>query len=164
MPDINKDHSVQQFEGSQPLLNTPFPSVIVPFEESDIESIVSLWAACDITRAWNDPYKDIARKLTVQPELFLVVRDGRLVIATIMGGFDGHRGWINYLAVAESHRGQGLARRLMAEVEQRMQAMGCPKMNLMVRQGNDATIAFYEHLGYSVEKAITFGKRLISDE
>jgi len=149
--------SAPQFDGA------PLALPIAAFQPSDTESVVTLWKACGMTRPWNDPYKDIARKQAVQPELFLIVRDGKDVIATIMGGFDGHRGWVNYLAVAESHRGQGIARTLMSEVEQRMQAEGCPKVNLMVRPGNDAIIAFYEHLGYTVEKSVALGKRLISD-
>lgn len=124
---------------------------------------MALWKACNLTRPWNDPYKDIARKQTVQSELFLVVREGTNAIATIMGGFDGHRGWVNYLAVAQNHRGQGLARALMVELEERLQVAGCPKVNLMVRAGNDAVIAFYEHMGYTVEKSVALGKRLISD-
>jgi ribosomal protein S18 acetylase RimI-like enzyme len=136
---------------------------IYQFQMSDTEAVVALWKACGLTRPWNDPYKDIARKQIVQPELFLVVREGKGVVGTIMAGFDGHRGWVNYLAVAESHRGRGIARTLMREVERRLESSGCPKMNLMVRQGNDEVIKFYERLGYTIEKSVALGKRLIDD-
>ena len=130
---------------------------------ADTSSVVALWEACGLIKPWNDPYRDIARKQLVQPDMFLVVRERESVIATIMAGFDGHRGWINYLAVAEIHRSKGIARELMREVENRLQVEGCPKMNLMVRRGNDETLAFYAHLGYTIEDSVAMGKRLIND-
>ncbi len=136
---------------------------IAQFQESDTEAVVLLWHACGLTRPWNDPYRDIARKQLVQPELFLVVRDGASVVATIMAGFDGHRGWVNYLAVAATHRGQGIARALMQEVEQVLKAAQCPKLNLMVRKDNHAVLAFYAHLGYGVDDVVALGKRLVDD-
>lgn len=136
---------------------------ILQFQEYDTPLVVALWQACGLTRPWNNPYRDIARKLLVQPELFLVVREGDTLAATIMAGFDGHRGWVNYLAVAETHRGRGIGRALMLEVEQRLTAVGCPKLNLMVRKDNHAILAFYAHLGYAVDDAIPLGKRLLRD-
>ena len=136
---------------------------ITHFEQTDTEAVVALWHACGLTRSWNDPYRDIARKQLVQPELFLLVRDGDAIVATIMAGFDGHRGWVNYLAVAATHRGQGIARALMQEVEQVLKAAQCPKLNLMVRKDNHAVLAFYAHLGYGVDDVVALGKRLIDD-
>ena len=136
---------------------------ISQFQETDTESVVALWHACGLTRPWNDPYRDIARKQLVQPELFLVVRDGASVAATIMAGFDGHRGWVNYLAVAETHRGQGIGRALMLEVEQQLELAGCPKLSLMVRKDNAEVLAFYDHLGYRVDDVVALWKRLIHD-
>lgn len=136
---------------------------ITQFQESDTEAVVALWHACGLTRPWNDPYRDVARKLLVQPELFLLVRDGNPVVASIMAGFDGHRGWVNYLAVTATHRGQGLGRALMREVEQRLEAAGCPKLSLMVRKDNHAVLDFYTHLGYGVDDVVAMGKRLIHD-
>jgi len=134
------------------------------YRDSDEAPVVRLWTECELVRSWNDPRKDIRRKLTVQPELFLVgVLDGGLV-ATIMAGFDGHRGWVNYLAVAEGHRRRGLGRMLMQRVEDRLKDMGCPKLNLQVRSSNAAVLAFYERLGYAQDEAVSLGKRLISDE
>lgn len=137
--------------------------LISQFHESDTESIVALWHACGLTRPWNDPHRDIARKQLVQPELFLVLRNEGSLIATIMAGFDGHRGWVNYLAVAEMHRGRGIGRALMLEVERRLEQMGCPKLSLMVRKDNREVLAFYAHLGYGVDDVVALGKRLIHD-
>lgn len=136
---------------------------IRPFQPSDEAAVVDLWQRCELTRPWNDPHRDIQRKLGVQPELFLVGEsDGRL-IASVMAGFDGHRGWVNYLAVCPTQRRRGLGRQLMAAVEQRLEALGCPKLNLQVREGNQAVLAFYERLGYRVEPLLSLGKRLIAD-
>lgn len=133
------------------------------FQASDAEAVVRLWQACGLTRPWNDPYRDIARKLTVQPELFLVGTVSNNVVASIMAGYDGHRGWVNYLAVAPALQRQGCATRLMREAEQRLTAMGCPKINLLVRRGNEPVAAFYRKLGYETDEVISLGKRLIAD-
>ncbi|WP_218003765.1 GNAT family acetyltransferase [Herbiconiux solani] len=143
----------------------------------DEDSVVALWAEVGLTRPWNDPRKDIARKLTVQPELFLVIeaaaeadelveepaKDANRVIATVMAGFDGHRGWVNYLAVDPAHRGAGHARTLMSAVEDELTRRGCPKINLQIREGNEGVMAFYRALGYERDAAVSFGKRLIPD-
>ncbi|MDB5911546.1 MAG: Acetyltransferase-like protein [Ramlibacter sp.] len=138
--------------------------LIRPFRESDEEVVVALWQACGLTRPWNDPRKDIARKLTVQRELFLVGEvDGR-VVACVMAGFEGHRGWINYLAVAPEMRGRGHAAALVKWVEEKLLAAGCPKASLLVRATNTQAMGFYRRLGYAADEAIPMGKRLIPDE
>jgi ribosomal protein S18 acetylase RimI-like enzyme len=137
---------------------------IRPFERADEPSIVRLWEECGLTRPWNDPHKDIARKLAVQPEMFLVgVIDGT-VMASVMAGYEGHRGWVNYLAVAARFRGRGFARALMQHVEELLLRRGCPKVSLLVRTSNPEAIAFYRHLGYIQDEAVSLGKRLIADE
>ena len=133
------------------------------FVPADTEAVVALWEACGLVRAWNDPRRDIARKLTVQPELFLVAVDGDEIVGAGMAGFDGHRGWVNYLAVAPVRRGAGIGRTLMAQFEQRLEALGCPKVNLQVRAGNEDVLAFYRALGYGVDDVVSLGKRLIPD-
>jgi ribosomal protein S18 acetylase RimI-like enzyme len=136
---------------------------IRPFHAPDESAVVALWKECGLTRSWNDPHKDIARKLTVQPELFLVgVVDGT-VVASVMAGYEGHRGWVNYLAVSPAYRGRGFARSLMEYVEQLLITRGCPKLNLQVRNTNREAIAFYRHLGYLEDEAVSLGKRLIED-
>ena len=134
-----------------------------PFLAADQPQVIALWHACGLTRPWNDPAKDIARKLTVQPELFLVIEDAGPIVASAMFGYEGHRGWVNYLAVAPSHRRRGLARQLMAEGEARLTALGCPKLSLQLRTDNPQAAAFYTRLGYGQDAAVSFGKRLIAD-
>jgi len=138
--------------------------LIRPFQPADEAAVVELWQRCDLTRPWNDPHKDIQRKLKVQPELFLVGEiDGQLV-ASAMAGYEGHRGWVNYLAVCPEQRQRGLARQLMAYIEEQLLAMGCPKLSLQVRDSNTAALAFYERLGYKVDASVSLGKRLIADD
>lgn len=138
---------------------------IRPFDPRDTEPVVALWESCGLVRPWNDPRKDIARKLTVQPEMFLVgVDEEDVVLASAMVGYDGHRGWVNYLAVAPSLQGEGLGRALMAEAERMLVERGCPKLNLQIRAGNERVMSFYRALGYAEDGAVSFGKRLIADE
>ncbi len=132
-------------------------------ERSDTEDVVALWRACGLTRPWNDPYRDIERKLTVQPELFLVGEVEGAVVATLMAGYDGHRGWINYLAVDPAHRGAGYGRRLVEEAESLLESVGCPKVNLQVRADNVDAVRFYEAIGYTPDGSVSLGRRLIPD-
>ena len=138
--------------------------MIRSFDPADSDAVVRLWRECGLTRPWNDPYRDIARKREVQPDLFLVLEEQRELIGTAMIGFDGHRGWVYYLAVAESRRAQGYGRALMAEAERRLVELGCPKIMLMVRADNSEVIDLYEHLGYGLESTVVMGKRLILDD
>ena len=134
------------------------------FASPDTPAVIQLWQDCGLYRPWNDPHKDIARKLSVSPELFWVgVDEQGEVMASIMVGYDGHRGWINYLAVHPSQQRQGYARRLMELAEQLLTERGCPKLNLQVRAGNEVVIAFYESLGYADDNTVSMGKRLIAD-
>jgi ribosomal protein S18 acetylase RimI-like enzyme len=137
--------------------------VIRTFVKSDEPAVVALWRAAELTRPWNDPHADIARKLAVQPELFLVGELDGEIIASAMAGYDGHRGSVYYFAVSPDHRGSGHARTLMAEVERRLIALGCPKLNLMVRRDNQIAIGFYARIGYDEQQVVTLGKRLIVD-
>ena len=138
--------------------------LIRPFQPSDEAAVVDLWQRCDLTRPWNDPYKDIQRKLQVQPELFLVGEIDGTLVASAMAGYEGRRGWGNYLAVCPQQRQRGLARQLMAHIETLLLAMGCPKLSLQVRDTNAAALAFYERLGYQVDASVSLGKRLIADD
>ncbi len=134
------------------------------FEDADEDVVVALWQRCALVRPWNDPRKDIARKRKVQRELFLVAELEGAIVASAMGGYEGHRGWVNYLAVDVAHRGLGLGRALMSELETRLRALGCPKVNLQVRDDNAEALAFYGRLGYLRDAAVSLGKRLESDE
>lgn len=137
---------------------------IRPFRPSDEDAIVSLWRRCGLTRPVNDPRKDIARKSNIQAEWFLVGTLDEAIVATVMTGYDGHRGWLYYVGVDPAHRGRGIGRAMLADVEHRMRALGCPKINLQVRTGNDGAMAFYRALGYAVDDVIGMGKRLIDDQ
>jgi ribosomal protein S18 acetylase RimI-like enzyme len=133
------------------------------YQPADEAAVIALWQACDLLRPQNNPRKDIARKLRVNPEWFLVgVLDGRIV-AAVMAGYEGHRGWINYLAVDPAQRRGGLGRTMMGEAEQRLRAAGCPKINLQVRSENTGVIEFYRRIGFAVEGAVSLGKRLAQD-
>lgn len=134
------------------------------FRVTDTEQVVQLWMDCGLTRPWNNPHKDIERKLQVQPELFLVGELQDRIVASVMAGYEGHRGWVNYLAVSPALQTSGLGRQLMNYVEERLLALGCPKVNLQVREGNDEAMAFYRRIGYTEDRAVGFGKRLIPDE
>ena len=133
------------------------------YRESDQGAVAALWRECGLVVPWNDPVKDIHRKLSIQREMFLVgVLHSRLV-ATVMAGYDGHRGWINYLAVAAEYRRRDFGRRLMDEAEAHLRNMGCPKINLQVRSSNIGVVTFYKSIGYSVDDVVSMGKRLEED-
>ena len=133
------------------------------FQSSDEAAVIALWQACGLTRPWNDPHKDIARKLTVQPGLFVVGEEDGQLIGSAMFGYEGHRGWVNYLSVLPTHQRKGHAKALMNWGEEALKARGCPKINLQIRSGNTAVIAFYNGLGYGDDQVIGLGKRLIPD-
>ena len=133
------------------------------YVESDQDAVVDLWRDSGLTVPWNDPVKDIRRKLRVQPDMFLVGLLGPRIAGTVMVGYEGHRGWINYLAVASDCRKSGFGRRLMDEAETRLRALGCPKINLQIRTSNTDVIAFYERVGYSMDDVVSMGKRLEDD-
>lgn len=137
---------------------------IRPFADADEAAVVRLWQACDLTRPWNDPHKDIDRKRGVQRELFLVGTLGEEIVAVAMGGYDGHRGWVYYVAVDPAHRRRGFATALFHAIEARLIAMGCPKLLLMVRDTNLQAAEFYRSIGYAQEPVALFGKRLIADQ
>lgn len=133
------------------------------FDTADQEQVIQLWRACGLLRPWNDPGRDIVRKLGEQPELFLVAEDSGSIAGSVMAGFDGHRGWLYYLAVNPELRGQSIGRSLVRAAEDLLLQRGCPKVNLMVRTGNEAVLEFYRQLGYGVDAVVTMSRRLIQD-
>ncbi len=136
---------------------------IRPFRAEDESAVISLWERCDLVRPWNDPHKDIGRKLRVRSDLFLVgVLDGAIV-ATVMAGYEGHRGWLNYLAVAPEYQRKGLGHEIVREAERLLLEAGCPKVNLQVRTSNRAAIEFYRRIGYGIDDVVSMGKRLVPD-
>jgi ribosomal protein S18 acetylase RimI-like enzyme len=133
------------------------------FTDADETAVIDLWHCCGLTVPWNDPANDIERKRHVQPELFLVGTVEGVVAASAMGGYDGHRGWVNYLAVDPDQRFHGYGQQIMNELERLLLERGCPKLNLQVRSSNETAIAFYESIGYKIDAVVSMGKRLIPD-
>jgi ribosomal protein S18 acetylase RimI-like enzyme len=137
---------------------------IRPYRAADREPLVALWIRCELTRPWNNPYRDIDRKLARDPEHLLVLEDDGELVGSVMAGYDGHRGWVNYLAVSPERRGAGLGRQLMAAAESRLRACGCPKISLQVRASNETAVGFYRRLGYVPDEVISLGLRLERDD
>ena len=134
-----------------------------PYQPADEAAVVALWVRCGLTRPWNDPRNDIARKLVVRPDLFLVAEMDGAVVGTVVVGYDGHRGWINYLGVDPGCRRRGVGRALMAEAERLLRLEGCPKINLQVRTSNTDAIEFYRRVGYALDDVVSLGRRLEAD-
>ena len=133
------------------------------FEEEDQEAVVELWQRCGLAVPWNDPRRDIARKLLVQREGFLVAEENGAIVGSVMAGYDGHRGWLSYLAVAPEFQRRGVGRALVEQAQQVLEGMGCPKITLQVRASNTEVVAFYERLGFVCEEVLSMGKRLEVD-
>ena len=130
------------------------------YHAADESAVIDLWHRCNLVVPPNNPHKDIEMKRKVQPDLFFVGTIGDRVVATAMAGYDGHRGWVYYLAVDPDYRRQRIGSRMMQEVESALKNRGCIKINLQVRTSNRAVIAFYEHLGFSNDDVIGLGKNL----
>jgi len=133
------------------------------YNKEDHDSVIALWQECGLVAPQNNPARDIARKLEVDPDLFLVGGNENGIVATVMGGYEGHRGWINYLAVKLSEQRKGYGRAIMQAVELRIKGKGCPKINLQVRATNEAVLAFYAAIGYGNDNVVGLGKRLEHD-
>jgi ribosomal protein S18 acetylase RimI-like enzyme len=133
------------------------------YSVGDQRAVIDLWDRCGLLRPWNEPVKDIGRKLRVNSDWLLVAVIRNQVVGSVMIGYEGHRGWINYLAVDPSLRRLGIGRRLMEQAEEILRKAGCPKINLQVRSENKQAADFYAGLGYLRDDVISFGKRLDSD-
>ena len=137
---------------------------IKPYSEKDEQGVVALWhEAFPDNSPWNVPENDIKRKLNVQRELFLVAEIKEEIIGTAMAGFDGHRGWVYYVAVRKKHRRRGIGKALMQRVEKGLIDIGCSKLNLQVRASNKEVVEFYKNLGYDIEDRVSMGKLLIGN-
>lgn len=140
---------------------TTVPQIRTYRPEDRAQVIAILEQVLGYTDAHNQATISVDRKAAYQSELFLVATAGSRILGTIMGGYDGHRGWIYSLAVAADARGQGIGTRLVRAVEQALADLECPKIKLEVIPENQEVVAFYEALGYNVEERISLGKRLI---
>jgi ribosomal protein S18 acetylase RimI-like enzyme len=142
-------------------LNEPAANMVIrSFVENDRHGVVELWQRCGLVVPQNDPHRDIDLKAAFQGDLFLVGLINGTVTATVMAGYDGHRGWINYLAVDPSFQEKGLGRKIMAQAETHLIELGCPKINLQVRTSNTKVIGFYKSLGFQMDEVVSLGKRL----
>ncbi len=137
--------------------------VIRAYSEEDQAAVIELWRKCDLIRPQNSPRRDIERKLKTDRELFLIGLVNGKIVAAVMGGYEGHRGWINYLGVDPELRRKGLGQQIMNAVEETIRAKGCPKINLQVRNDNQQVIGFYESIGYKIDEVVSMGKRLVED-
>ena len=136
---------------------------IRPYQDRDEKNVIELWHNCNLVVPQNDPKLDIERKLKVNPDLFLVALIEGKIIATVMGGYEGHRGWINYMAVSPEIRQKGVGRRIVEKVEAKLSKLGCPKINVQIRSSNQDAVEFYRKIGFTVDDVISMGKRLADD-
>jgi ribosomal protein S18 acetylase RimI-like enzyme len=139
--------------------------IIRIFDERDTQAVLALWAQAFPEYATpgkpqRNPRLSIRNKLAMQPEFFFVGLLEERVIGTVMVGYDGHRGWMYSLAVAEDERGNGYARALVEHAERALAAIGCPKLNLQIMANKPEMQAFYAKLGYQIDEVVSFGKRL----
>ena len=133
---------------------------IVRYSSEYQDPVVDLWRKCNLVVPQNDPVEDIQRKLVFQPDLFFVaLLDGK-VVGSIMVGYEGHRGWMNYLAVLPEHQRRGYGRKLVEKAIDELKRLGCMKVNLQVRRSNVSVVEFYKHLGFKDDDVVGLGKRL----
>jgi ribosomal protein S18 acetylase RimI-like enzyme len=124
------------------------------------DAVVALWIAAGLTRPWNNPGSDFDLALSNHTSTIFIARDAAAVVGSVMVGFDGHRGWVYYLASDPENRGRGIGRALMAAAENWLRELGCPKIQLMVRQDNFDATSFYSAIGYLEQDVLTLGRRL----
>lgn len=127
--------------------------------ENDADAVIAIWHACDLTRPWNDPRADFLRALGHSASTIIIAERNVDIVGTAMTGFDGHRGWIYYLGVAPDHRGQGIARQLLDHACDWLTLRDCPKVELMLREGNP-TAELYEHLDWELQPVRVFARWL----
>jgi ribosomal protein S18 acetylase RimI-like enzyme len=141
-------------------MSTGNPLTIAPLEDADIAAVVSLWQRCGSTRPWNDPQADIALARQGTNAAVLLGRDGDAIVASVLVGHDGHRGWVYYVTVDPGHRKKGFGRAIMTAAEDWLRARGIVKLQLMVRPDNTQVQAFYETLDYDEQERIVYAKWL----
>ena len=136
------------------------PLAIAEIADADVAGVIALWQACDLTRPWNDPAADIALARRGPNSTILIGRDGDAIVATVMVGHDGHRGWVYYVATDPDRRAKGYGRAIMTAAEDWLRATGIAKLQLLVRRENAGVAAFYQSIGYEEAQTIVFAKWL----
>jgi ribosomal protein S18 acetylase RimI-like enzyme len=138
--------------------------IVRRYADADRERVVQVWRTAGLLRPVWDPYRDIDRKLACDPGGLLVADREGVVVGAVMAGYDGHRGWINYLGVDPAHQREGVGRALVDAAVEYLRDLGCPKVNLQVRRTNSGVVRFYEALGFGEDDVLSMGKRLVGDE
>jgi ribosomal protein S18 acetylase RimI-like enzyme len=138
----------------------PAAPSIAAIEDGDIPEVIALWRRCGSTREWNDPAGDIALARREANATVLLGRDDGALVASVLVGHDGHRGWVYYVTVDPDHRFKGYGRAIMAAAEAWLRARGIEKLQLMVRGDNPKVHAFYRSLGYYDQDRVVFAKWL----
>jgi ribosomal protein S18 acetylase RimI-like enzyme len=136
------------------------PLAIAPIDDVDVAGVIALWQACHLTRPWNDPAADIALARRGSNATVLIGRGDGLVVATVLVGHDGHRGWVHYLAVDPDHRHKGYGRVMMDAAEDWLRERDIEKLQLLVRPDNKSVKDFYQSLGYSMQERVIYAKWL----
>jgi len=130
------------------------------YRKKDEKQVIQLWKMSNLIIPKNNPLRDIDEKIRFQPDLFLVGLLDKKLIGTIMVGYEGHRGWINYLAIHHEFRGRGFGIKLMDYATEILTNMGCQKINVQIRKTNYSVIEFYKKLGFIDDEVISYGKRI----
>jgi len=130
------------------------------YEQKDEDVVIELWKICNLIVPKNDPKLEINSKINFQPYLFFVGLLQKKLISTIMVGYEGHRGWINYLVVHPDYQRRGFGRQLMKYATNILSNMGCQKINIQVRESNRSVIQFYKKLGFTDDEVLSYGKRI----
>lgn len=131
------------------------------YQPSDRQAVLELWTLVfGDDGDHNSPNRSLDRKLAHADDLLFVAQSSGHILGTVMGGYDGHRGWVYSLAVKPDHRREGIATALMQHLESQLEQLGCPKLNLQVRADNQVVLSFYQQLGYEIEERVSLGKRL----
>ncbi|HTE97610.1 MAG TPA: GNAT family acetyltransferase [Bradyrhizobium sp.] len=133
---------------------------VAPIGDGDVADVIALWQRCGLTRPWNDPASDIALARKGENAAMLAGRDDSGIVASVLVGHDGHRGWVYYVAVDPDCRHKGYGRVIMDAAEQWLRRRGIEKLQLMVRPDNSQVQAFYRSLGYLEQERIIYAKWL----
>jgi ribosomal protein S18 acetylase RimI-like enzyme len=137
--------------------------IIRHYKTGDEKDVIELWEQCGLVAPQNNPKRDIERKLKVNPGWFLVGELKGKIVSTCMVGYEGHRGWINYLVVSGRYQRRGFASQIMSKAEKILRDAGCPKINIQIRTSNTDVIEFYKAIGFKKDDVLSMGKRLVQD-
>ena len=146
------------------VMEESFGTAVRAYRDEDRAAVVEVWRSAGLVRSWNDPHKDLERKLAADPEGLLVAVEDGVVVGTVMAGYEGHRGWIQYLGVLPHRQRSGVGRILVEAAIGSLRARGCPKVNLQVRRTNRPVAEFYARLGFVEDDVLSMGLRLVEDE